>query len=139
MFYVGTGENTAASGEETTAVPPGENTNNIEYGNKRLLINRRKYYLIETIRHEIPCFIFSFILLVCCDMFSLTLVFFCFIQLQRKPLHHQMEKQQLSDQVKFRMTQVGSQDKRRYLALINRARCLYGRILTEVVSADRTQ
>ena len=86
--------------------------------------------------------IFSFILLVCYDMFSLirfTLVFFCFMQLQRKPLHHQMEKQQLSDQVKFRMTQVGSQDKRRYLALINRARGLYGRILTEVVSTDRTQ
>ena len=28
-FYVGTGESTAASGGETTAVPPGKTTNNM--------------------------------------------------------------------------------------------------------------
>ena len=36
MFHVATKESTAAPGEETTAVPPGKTTNNMEKEMKRL-------------------------------------------------------------------------------------------------------
>ena len=55
------------------------------------------------------------------NLIRFMLVFFCFMQLLRKQLQHQMKKQQLFHQVKSRITQARSQDNRRGLLVLIKA------------------